>query len=153
VDEWKSESDAAASGRRDCILGTHRQKVSIDALQLGDEDHDAEITVAGNEDHFVAALQFLQNFEARERATALPFQVLNAVARFDHDQVAVQVGLVRFIGADIEEPLLNQLANLRGGNDAAGNLGITKDEHGSPPAGQTEENAGDTYGCGARCGH
>jgi hypothetical protein len=53
-----------ASGCRDGILGTHGQKVGIDAFALGDEDHDAEIAVAGDEDHFVAAVQFLQDFEA-----------------------------------------------------------------------------------------
>jgi hypothetical protein len=44
----------------------------------------------------------------------------------------VQVGLVGFFGADIEEALLDQSAYLRG-DDPAGGLGITKDEHGSPP--------------------
>jgi len=92
-------------------------------------DHDAEIAVARSEDHLVAGRQLLQDFEARERATALLLKVLNAVTRFDHDQVTVQVGLVGLIDADIKEPLLDQSAYLRGGNDAAGNLGITKDEH------------------------
>ena len=47
------------------------------------------------------------------------------------DHVDIEVGLVGFFGADIQEALLDQLAYLRG-DDPAGDLGITKNENGSP---------------------
>ena len=56
------------------------------------------------------------------------------IARLDHEHVAVALGVIRFTGADLCEPELDEIANLQIG-DVCYVVGTTKDEHDGTPCG------------------